>query len=99
MNATLITLCLAGFALHFLGRYGEFLKTQATRIGPHTYVAQDLPGWISAAIGTAVTLAVLPEVGPLIGITPGKLGTVMAGYFGSSLPAKLPAMLTGKGVR
>jgi hypothetical protein len=99
MTANLVVLCIAGFLLHFLGRYGEFLKTQATRIGPHTYIAQDLPGWLSAAIGTAVTLVLLPEVGPLIGIDPGKVGAVLAGYFGSSLPSKLPAMLTGKGVR
>lgn len=98
MNATVILLCAAGFALHFLGRYGEFLRT-GEKIGPHTYVAQDLPGWISAAIGTAVTLALLPELAPLIGITTGKLGALMAGYVGSSLSSKLPALFTGKGVR
>lgn len=98
MTATTIILCIAGFALHFLSRYGEFWRT-GEKIGPHTYIAQDWPGWMSAAIGTAVTLALLPEVGPLIGISTGKLGAVMAGYVGSSLAAKLPAMFTGKGVR
>jgi hypothetical protein len=98
MNATVIILCIAGFALHFLGRYGEFLRT-GEKIGPLVYLAQDWPGWLSAAIGTAVTLALLPEVGPLIGISTGNLGAVLAGYVGSSLSAKLPALMTGKGVR
>lgn len=97
---TPIALCLAGFLLHFLGRYGEYLRTQATRIGPHTYIAQDWPGWLSAMIGTYVCFVALPELGPVIGITPnGAGGAFLAGYFGSSLAAKLPAYLTGKGAR
>ena len=68
---TPVALCLAGFLLHFLGRYGEFLRTQATRIGPHTYVAQDWPGWLSAMIpeeyggpglGLAEATVILEEV-------------------------------------
>lgn len=97
---TLYLMCAAGFALHFLSRYGEFWRT-GEKIAPHLYVAQDWPGWLSAALGTVVTFAALPELGPVLGLsvqmTP--LGALTCGYMGSSLSAKLPALFTGKGVR
>jgi hypothetical protein len=93
-----ILMCIAGFALHFLGRYGEHLRT-AGKITPLAYVLQDPTGWASALIGTVVTMLALPELGPLLGLkgeaTP--LTSLMVGYIGSSLSAKLPAFATGKG--
>jgi hypothetical protein len=93
-----ILMCIAGFALHFLGRYGEHLRV-AGKITPLAYVLQDPTGWASALIGTAVTMVALPELGPLLGLkaeaTP--LTSLFVGYVGSSLSAKLPALLTGNG--
>lgn len=105
MNTTLILLCIGGLVLHFLGRYGEFWRT-GERVWPHTYVMQDLPGWLSAAIGTAVCMLMLPDLPQLLGITGDvsdtgimRLAALSAGYMGSSIAAKVPAFLTGKGVR
>lgn len=93
-----ILMCIAGFALHFLGRYGEYLR-QNGKISPLAYVLQDPAGWAAAMIGTVVALVALPELGPLLGLkgeaTP--LTSLMIGYMGSSLSAKLPGLATGNG--
>jgi len=100
MTVTMVLLCLAGFALHFLGRYGEYWRT-TEKVSPVVYVSQDWPGWLSAAIGTAATLLVLPELAPALGmqVSMTNLGALTAGYMGSSLAGKLPSLFTGKGAR
>lgn len=105
MNLTLILLCACGLLLHFLGRFGEYLKTQG-KIAPMAYLAQDVPGWLSAIIGAVVCMALLPDLPGLLGLGPvvatgGLMKTLSltAGYMGSSIAAKVPALVTGKGTR
>jgi hypothetical protein len=104
MNVTLILLCLSGLALHFLGRWSEALRTQ--KVGPIAYLRQDVPGWLTAVIGTGVCMLLLPDLPGVLGLGPVvaggglmKLLALSAGYMGSSIAAKLPALVTGRGTR
>lgn len=107
MTATLIALCIGGLLLHFLGRYGEFWRT-GEHVWPHTYVAQDLPGWLFALVATGVCMLLLPDLPKILGMPAsfdaGNSGLMRvlaftAGYMGSSIAAKVPAWITGQGVR
>ena len=106
MNMTLILLCTSGLLLHFLGRWGEAVRTAP--VGPIAYLARDIPGWLSAVIGSLVSMVLLPDLPAVLGIpsTPEiqgsgmmKLLALTAGYMGSSLAAKVPALVTGRGAR
>lgn len=104
MNLTLILLCACGLLMHFLGRYGEACRAQ--RAGPLAYLAQDIPGWLSAIIGSVVCMVLLPDLPVVLGLGPVvaggglmKLLALTAGYMGSSIAAKVPALVTGKGAR
>lgn len=105
MNLTLILLCVCGLLLHFLGRYGEACRTPP-RVGPLAYLRQDIPGWLTAIIGTVVSMVLLPELPVVLGLGPvvagGGLMKILAlssGYMGSSIAAKVPALISGKGQR
>lgn len=105
MNITLILLCTCGLLLHFLGRYSEACR--AARIGPLAYIAQDVAGWLSAIIGSVVCMVLLPDLPAVLGIVAPdiegsglmKLLALTAGYMGSSIAAKVPALVTGRGTR
>lgn len=106
MNPTLILLCACGLLMHFLGRYSEACRAQ--RVGPLAYLAQDIPGWLSALIGSIVCMAILPDLPAVLGIPASpelagsglmKLLALTAGYMGSSIAAKVPALVTGRGTR
>ncbi len=104
MNWVNLTLCLCGLALHFLGRFGEARRTQ--KVGPVAYLAQDIPGWLSAVIGSGACMLLLPDLPAALGIGPVvangglmKILALSAGYMGSSLAAKIPAIITGRGAR
>jgi hypothetical protein len=105
MNWLNITLCLCGLALHFLGRFGEACRVQ--KVGPFAYLRQDIPGWLSAIIGSLVCMLLLPDLPAALGIVAPdiegsglmKLLALTAGYMGSSIAAKVPALVTGRGTR
>jgi hypothetical protein len=105
MNLTLILLCVCGLLMHFLGRWGESCRSQ--RVGPFAYLRQDVPGWLSAIIGAVVCMVLLPDLPAVLGIVAPdiensglmKLLALTAGYMGSSLAAKVPALVTGRGTR
>jgi hypothetical protein len=105
MNATLILISVGGLVLHFVTRWGEHWRTSG-KCGPVTYAMQDPPGWIAAAVGACVCMLMLQNLPAMLGI-PGDVGesglmqaaAFTAGYMGSSVAAKLPAIFTGKGVR
>lgn len=88
-----VVLCALGFGLHFLSRWAEFWKA-VEKIGPWAYVKLDAPGWAAALLATVAAYLVLPEapsiMGSAAGLTP--LGAFTAGYMGSSIGAKLPAL-------
>lgn len=89
----------AGFALHFLSRYGEHWRTVG-KLGPVDYVRNDPVGWTAAVLGTVVIAAAFPELAPLLGVQPDALGgALIAGYSASSLTAKLPGIAGKGGVR
>ena len=98
----LVGMMVAGFVLHFLGRWGEYWRAHE-KLGPVAYIRQDPPAWISAVIGAAAFYIALPELGPVLGVqaagvTP--LWSLAAGYIGSSMAPKLLAIVAGKaGVR
>lgn len=104
MNIIMILLCICGLALHFLMRWGESWRKE--RISPLAYAVQDLPGWIAAPIGALVCMLLLDSLPALLGI-PGdftgsnlmRAAAFAAGYMGSSIAAKVPALFTGKGAR
>jgi hypothetical protein len=106
MNMTLILLCTSGLLLHFLGRWSEAGRTAP--IGAFSYLRQDIPGWLSAIIGSLVSMVLLPDLPGVLGIPTSpeiqgsglmKLLALTAGYMGSSLAAKVPALVTGRGTR
>jgi hypothetical protein len=104
MNVTLILLCACGLLLHFLSRYGEAART--TKVGLVTYVRQDIPGWLSAVVGSLACMLMLDSLPAALGLGPVvatgglmKILALSAGYAGSSLAAKVPALLSGKGAR
>lgn len=92
-DAVTVALCVLGFVLHVLTRWGEFRKTAAT-VGLVEYLRLDVPGWTVAVLSTVAAYLILPEAGAILGasvsLTP--LGALTAGYMGSSLGAKLPAL-------
>ena len=98
----LVGMMLAGFVLHFLGRWGEYWRAHE-KLGPVRYVLLDPPAWISAVVGALAFYVALPELGPVLGVqaagaTP--LWSLAAGYIGSSMAPKLLAMVAGKaGIR
>lgn len=105
MNFTLILLCVCGLLLHFLGRWSEACRTR--RVGPFAYLAQDVPGWLSAIIGTVVCMVLLPDLPAMLGVSAPDISgsglmkalALSAGYMGSSIAAKVPALVTGRGTR
>jgi hypothetical protein len=105
MNLTLVLLAIGGLLLHFLGRYGEYWRS-TEKIGPWPYILQDPPGWLSAVVGTLVCMLLLQDLPTLLGIPAEfsagglmRFAAVTAGYMGSSLAAKVPALFTGRGTR
>lgn len=91
----------AGFALHFLGRYGEHWRTVG-KVGPVEYVRNDPIGWTAATLGTVILGLAYPDIAPILGVQPDALGgALIAGYSASSLTAKLPGLASkgGGGVR
>jgi len=88
-----LLMCALGFALHFLTRWAEFWQT-GEKIGPWRYAQLDPPGWAAALLATVAAYLILPEapaiLGAAVGLTP--LGAFTAGYMGSSIGAKLPAL-------
>jgi hypothetical protein len=97
MNSLHVAMTGTGLLLHFLTRYGEFWRNPATpRPTPWGYVLQDPVAWSVAAIGAGVSYVALPELGPLVGLSATPAGSFAAGYIGSSLSAKLPAILAHK---
>jgi hypothetical protein len=90
-NALLVFL---GFLMHFLTRWGEFWRT-VDKLGPWEYAKQDPPAWVFGIVGVVVSYLTLPQLGPYVGVEP-PLGAVIAGYFASSLAAKVPGFM-GKG--
>ena len=105
MNLTLILLCICGLLMHFLGRYTEAFRTD--RIGPLAYLRQDIPGWLSAIIGSLVCMVLLPDLPAMLGVSAPDITqtglmkslALSAGYMGSSIAAKVPALVTGRGTR
>lgn len=104
MNVTLILLCACGLLLHFLSRYGE--AARVNKIGPAAYLRQDVPGWLSAVIGSLVCMLMIEDLPAALGLGPVVAGGALmktlalsAGYMGSSIAAKVPALVTGKGTR
>lgn len=105
MNWLNITLCLCGLALHFLGRWSEARRTQ--KVGPVDYLSQDVPGWLSAIIGSLACMLLLPDLPAALGISAPdiqntgmmRLLALTAGYMGSSIAAKIPAIISGRGTR
>lgn len=95
IDATLVLMTLLGLLLHFLSRYGEFWRSSG-KLGPGAYLMQDPIAWAVAAIGTLVAYVLLPELGPLVGLSATPAGAFGAGYMGSSLAAKLPGLLAPK---
>lgn len=96
-----ILMAVLGLAMHFLSRYSEYFRTNS-RISPRAYLNLDPPGWISAVIGAVVTVILLPELGPVVGLSATLSGCFVAGYMGSSLAAKLPGIFApqiGVGIR
>lgn len=92
-DAVTVALCALGFLIHVLTRWGEFRKTGAA-VGLVEYLRLDVPGWAVAVLSTVAAYLILPEAGALLGasITLSPLGALTAGYMGSSLGAKLPAL-------
>jgi hypothetical protein len=84
-------LIMAGLLLHFLSCWGEEWRKDANHVGPLEYARQDAPGWTFAMIAAAISYAVLPQLGPVLGIEP-PLGALLAGYTASSLGSKLTAL-------
>ena len=88
-----LAMCALGFAAHFTARWAEFWRT-GEHIGPLAYVKLDPPGWLAAILATAGTYLMLPEAPALLGgaggLTP--FNAFAAGYMGSSIGAKLPAL-------
>ena len=80
-------MCGLGLLLHFVSRWAEFWKT-GDRLNPWAYATLDAPGWAFAALSAVAAYIVLPEVGGQM--TP--LWALTAGYSGSSIGAKLPAI-------
>ena len=103
MSGLNITLCLCGLLLHYLGRWGEARRTQ--KVGPFAYLSQDIPGWLSAVIGSLVCMLLLPQLPAILGLPDGSGAGLLnvlaltAGYMGSSIAAKVPAIVTGRGTR
>lgn len=98
---TTSAMIVAGFLLHFLGRYGEHWRGTA-KIGPWDYVRLDPIGWMAAILGVAVVALAYADIAPILGVDPDALGgALIAGYSASSLTAKLPGIATknGGGVR
>lgn len=93
-----------GFALHFVGRYGEYRRA-VEKVWPWAYVAQDPPAWVGAVIGTVIAVLVLPDIEAVLAAfqLPAQLVEKVrlawrllyfcAGYAGSSVIAKVPGML------
>lgn len=84
-----------GFLLHFLGRYGEHWRAVG-RTSPWVYVCGDPIGWAAALIGVAAGTILLPDLGPVVGLSPTPLGGFAVGYMGSSIAAKLPGLVAPK---
>lgn len=92
-----VAMTATGLLLHFLTRYGEFWRNPATaKPTPWAYVMQDPVAWAVATIGAGVSYVALPELGPLVGLSATPAGSFAAGYIGSSLSAKIPAILAPK---
>lgn len=105
MNPTLILLCACGLLLHFLGRLSEHIRLKG-KIGPIAYLRQDVPGWLSALIGSVACMAMLDSLPAMLGLGPVVSGgglmqvaAFCAGYMGSSIAAKVPSLISGKGIR
>jgi hypothetical protein len=83
-------LVVGGSALHFLGSWGEEWRKQG-RIGVLAFIDLERPKWIAAGVAAAISYAVLPQIGPMLGVEP-PLGAVAAGYAANSLGAKVAAL-------
>ena len=83
-------LLLAGLLMHFLASWGEYWRGTA-KVSPWAFVLTDPPGWLFALVAGLVSYAVLPQLGPVLGVEP-PLGAVAAGYMASSLGNKLSAL-------
>lgn len=84
-------MCLLGFGIHLFSRWGEFHKA-VDKVSLWRYLKLDPPGWIVAVLSTIAAYIVLPEYGLLGGTEVSPLAALTAGYMGSSLGAKLPAL-------
>lgn len=105
MNVALILLAIGGLLLHFLGRWGEYWRG-TEKLAPWPYIMLDPAAWLSAVLGMLLCMALLQDLPKLLGIPPEfdaaalmRFAAVTAGYTGSSLAAKIPALFTGRGTR
>jgi hypothetical protein len=101
MNLRLVLLCICGLLLHFLMRWWEAWRTTGP-INPGAYALQDLPIWLAAIVGTVSVMLMLRSFLVLLGIeadaAPARVESMMqlaafcAGYMGSSIATKVPAL-------
>ena len=76
-----------GATLHFVANWWEHSRKVA-KIGPVEFAKQDIPGAVFAVLAATISGFILPQLGPLVGVT-GPLGALTAGYMATSLGTKL----------